>query len=151
MRENLGGSLYTRTNRLATTSRVLLGSFVFASTLVLSLGANVPSSGAASSAFCGTLVTWAKNPPKPAPTSFNTAQYRAWANEYLPLYSKLASEAPNAQTAKILNQVVTILKDYESASTISALQSIVVKNSKEWATDAKALAKAIISCASSFG
>lgn len=146
-----GDSLFTRTNQLRTKSKAIVGSAVVATTLILSLGVGIPSSGAASSAFCSTLVSWAKNPPKSPPASINTGAYRTWAKQYIPFYSKLASEAPNGKTAKILNEVVTILKAYESASNLKALQADVVKNSSQWATDARALAGAVISCATSFG
>ncbi len=130
--------------------KVFLGSAVVIGTLVVPLGIGVEGSGAAS-AFCSTLRTWETNPPKAPPSGFTTAAYHAWAKSYLPLYEKLASEAPNAKTKTILNDVVTILKDYASASSIQKLEADAAANAKGYEQDAQALAQAVISCAGSLG
>ena len=116
-----------------------------ASTLLVSLGVAVPPSGAlGTSAFCKTIFTWK---PVSPPSSYTTANYHKWAAEYLPIYEKLASEAPNASTKTILNEIVTILKYYSTASSAKALEAYALANSKTYEKDAQALAKAIIACA----
>jgi hypothetical protein len=118
---------------------------VVASTLVVSLGVAVQPSGALSnSAFCKTIYTWK---PVSPPSSFSTTSYHKWALEYLPIYEKLASEAPNSATKNILNEIVKILKYYSTASSAKALEAYALENSKTYETDAQALAKAIIACA----
>jgi hypothetical protein len=122
-----------------------LRSIVVAGTLAVSLGVAMPPSGAlSSSTFCKTIYTWK---PVTPPTAFTTAGYHKWASEYLPIYEKLASEAPNASTKNILNGIVTILKYYSTASSVKALETYVLANAKTYQKDASALAKAIIACA----
>lgn len=77
-------------------------------TLVVSLGVSTPSSSAlGTSAFCKTMFTYK---PVAPPTKISTASYQKWAKTALPFYEKLDSEAPNAKTKTILNEIVTILK-----------------------------------------
>jgi site-specific recombinase len=94
-------------------------------------------------------VSFEKSHPTP-PTSISTTAYHAWAKAYLPLYEKLASNAPNASTKKLLNAVVTVLKYEAGANSLAKLEKYIGENEKEYAAGAKALASAIISCASSF-
>lgn len=140
-----GVSLFTRTNQLRARSKAFLGSLVVASTLVVSLGVAVQPSGAlSSSAFCKTIYTWK---PVSPPSSFTTTGYHKWALEYLPIYEKLASEAPNAATKNILNAIVKILTYYSTAGSAKALEAYALANAKTYQNDAQALAKAIIACA----
>jgi hypothetical protein len=60
----------------------------------------------------------------------------------------LASEAPNAASKSVLNEVV-VLKYYVSSTSISKLDASVLKYQAKWQAGAKALAKAIESCAKS--
>jgi hypothetical protein len=137
--------LFTRTNQLRAKTKAILGSVVVASTLIVSLGVAVPPSGAlSSSAFCKTIYTWK---PASPPSAFTTNGYHKWALDYLPIYEKLASEAPNKATKNILNEIVNILKYYSTASSAKALEAYALANSKTYETDAQALAKAIIACA----
>jgi hypothetical protein len=137
--------LFTRANQLRARSKAILGSVIVASTLVVSLGVAVQPSGAlSSSAFCKTIYTWR---PQSPPSSFTTASYHKWALAYLPIYEKLASEAPNAATKNILNEIVKILKYYSTAASAKSLEAYALANSKTYQTDAQALAKAIIACA----
>lgn len=136
----------TRTNHLRVRTKAIVGSLIVASTLVVSLGVAVAPSGAlGTSAFCKTIFTWK---PVSPPSSYTTSNYHKWATAYLPIYEKLASEAPNKATKDILNEIVSILKYYSSASSASAIEAYALSHAKTYTTDAQALAKAIIACAS---
>jgi hypothetical protein len=113
--------------------------------MVTSLGVAVPSSGAAgSSAFCKTMLTYK---PVSPPTKMTTANYHLWAKAYLPLFKKLASEAPSAKTKSALNELVTIL-NYEATSTsISGLAAYISANRTQYANGFLALTKSLMSCA----
>jgi len=137
--------LFTRASHLRTRTRAILGSVLVAATLTVSLGVAVPTSGAlGTSAFCQTIFTWK---PATPPSSYTTTSYHKWALAYLPIYEKLASEAPNAATKNILNEIVKILKYYSTASSAKSLEAYAAANSKTYTKDAQALAKAIIACA----
>jgi hypothetical protein len=83
----------------------------------------------------------------PSPT--NLKSYKAWAKSLEPFYETLASEAPTAASKSVLNEVVVVLKYYVSSSSITKLDASVLKYHAKWAAGAKALAKAIESCAKS--
>jgi hypothetical protein len=117
-------------------------------TLVLSLGSDVPSSSAlGSSAFCKTLFSFEGLATKnEVPKTSTAAGYHAWAKVLLPFYEKLASEAP--KNGKIvLNELVTIFKYYTNASSISGIEAYIAANHVKFAAGEKALAKDIESCA----
>jgi hypothetical protein len=122
---------------------------VTAGILVLSLGVAVPSSGAAGtysasqSAFCKTLFSFRETAPK----GTNLNDYKAWAKAVLPLYEKLASEAPNSASKKVLNDLVTIFKDYQGAASLAKLEAYEAANHAQFLKNTKALSAAIISCA----
>lgn len=143
--------MITRTRLLVSASRVGLAGMVTAGILVLSLGVAVPGSGAAGtysaseSAFCKTMFTFRETAPKG--TSLN--DYKSWAKAILPLYEKLASEAPNTASKKVLSDLVTIFKDYGSASSLSKLEAYEVANHASFLKNTKALSDAIIACAKS--
>ena len=140
-----GEVLTIRNSMKRTALKVFLGSAVVIGTVAVPLGIGVQSSGA-SSAFCTTLKTWETNPPKAPPSAYTTSGYHAWAKTYIPFYEKLAAEAPNATTAKLLNNVVQILKDYANASSIATLERDAATNAKGYEEDAVALEKAVIAC-----
>lgn len=114
-------------------------------TLVVSLGVSVPSSSAlGTSAFCKTMFTY--RPVNP-PSTISTKSYRKWAKALLPLYEKLATEAPNAKTKVILDEIVTILKAEASSTSLKSLESYIFAHHANFAKSSKALAEAIIACA----
>ena len=135
---------------VATSRSALVGSLA-AAVMMVSLGVAVPASGAATvrsaspSAFCTTIYTYHAT----TPTGTNYANYRKWAKSYLGFYQKLASEAPNSKTKKVLNEIVTVLKYESSQKNLKALGLYVVKNQKYWVKASKSLAASIISCAKS--
>ena len=141
--------MLTRTRLLASASRTALAAMVTAGILVVSLGVAVPSSGASGtysasqSAFCKTIFTFRESAPKG--TALN--DYKAWAKAVLPLYEKLASEAPNKASQKVLNDLVTIFKDYQGAASLSKLEAYEVANHANFLKGTKALSAAIIACA----
>lgn len=110
-------------------------------------GASASSVTSASpSAFCTTVFTYhAKAVPSPT----NLKSYKAWAKSLEPFYEKLASEAPNAASKSVLNEVVVVLKYYVSSSSLAKLDASVLKYHAKWAAGATALANAIKSCATS--
>jgi hypothetical protein len=135
---------------VATSRSALVGSLA-AAAMIVSLGVAVPASGAATvrsaspSAFCSTVYTYHPT----APSGTNYANYRKWAKSYLGFYQKLASEAPNSATKKVLNEIVTVLKYESSQKNVKALGLYVAKNQKYWVKASKSLAAAIITCAKS--
>jgi hypothetical protein len=114
-------------------------------TLVVSLGVSVPSSSAlGTSAFCKTMFTYK---PVAPPTKISTKSYQKWAKASLQFYEKLDSEAPNAKTKVILDEIVTILKYEASSSSLKSLEAYIAANHAHFAKSSIALAKAIIACA----
>jgi hypothetical protein len=99
---------------------------------------------ASSSAFCTTIFTYH---PSVAPSPTNLKSYRAWAKSLEPFYERLASEAPNAATKAILNEVVVVLKYYVNSASLAKLDASVLRYHSKWAAGAKALANAVIACA----
>jgi hypothetical protein len=149
--------LITRSRLLASAVRVGLAGALTAGIFVLSLGVDVSSSGASGfysaseASFCKSLVTWSVDERKyAAPTGTGLTAYRAWAKELLPLYETLAANAPNSSSKLVLNDVVTILKDYYGSKSLSKLEAYEVANHAKFLTDTKSLAKAIEGCASYF-
>jgi hypothetical protein len=118
------------------------------STLVLALGSDVPSSSAlGSSAFCKTLFSFEGIATKnEVPKTSSTIGYHAWAKLMLPYYEKLASEAPKNGKV-VLNELVTIFKYYDSASSITAIEAYIEANHAKFEAGSKALAKDIEACA----
>jgi hypothetical protein len=117
---------------------------------MVSIGVSTQGAAASSyrsaspSAFCTTIFTYHPAVP-PSPTSVKS--YQAWAKTLEPFYEKLASQAPNAATKAVLNEVVVVLKYYVSSSNLAKLNASVLKYHAKWAAGAKALAKAVVSCA----
>lgn len=118
---------------------------VVLATLVVSLGVAVPSSSALSSSpFCKTIETY--KPVNP-PTSISTTSYHAWAKSFLPLYEKLAKEAPNLKTKNSLTELVTILKYEANSTSLKGLEAYIVSNHVGWSNGLKALVKAFLAYA----
>jgi len=139
-----GVTVFTRIRRLRSTTKTILSTAIVATTIAVPLSFSSPAG--ATSAFCTTLETWATHPPKNPPTTNNVAAYHAWATQYIPVYEKLASEAPNAATKDLFNEVVKILKTYDGAGTLSQLKAAEVADSSKFRNDAKALTAAVLSC-----
>jgi hypothetical protein len=145
-----GVTVFIRTRRLVAASRTALAGGVVLATLVVSLGVAVPSSSAlGSSPFCKSMFSYeTKYASKAAPpTKLTTKSYHAWAKAILPFYETLASEAPNAKTKTVLNEIVTILKYESSASSLTSLEAYINANHIKFENGTKALANAIIACA----
>jgi hypothetical protein len=129
-----------------------MGGVLASAVLLVSMGVGTQGAAASnyrsasSSAFCTTIFTFH---PAIAPSPTNLKSYRAWAKTLEPFYKTLASEAPNAATKSVLNEVVVVLKYYVSSKNLSKLDAGVLKYESKWAAGAKALAKAVVSCAKS--
>jgi hypothetical protein len=134
---------------LSTRTRAVVAGAVLASGLILPTALVVAPASAAPSAFCTTVFGFAKEAKVPATSTL--AGYRAWAKSLIPFYEKLASEAPNAASKKVLTEIVTVLKDYTSAKSYAKLTAYELANKAKWEAGTKALAAAIISCAKSLG
>jgi hypothetical protein len=136
---------------MVSASRIALAGMVTAGILVLSLGVAVPGSGAAGSysasesVFCKALIGF--NFGKSAPKGSSLTAYKSWAKSILPLYEKLASDAPNAGSKKVLSELVIILKDYESSSSLQKLKASEIANQAAYLKGTKALIAAIVACA----
>jgi hypothetical protein len=131
-------------------ARIALSGVVVLGTLIASLAVEVPSTSASSSsAFCKSLLTYETTDAGKAapPTKLTTASYRAWAKSLLPFYETLTSEAPNAKTKTVLNEVVTILKYESNEKSLTSLEAYVTANRTKFENGTKALVKAIESCA----
>jgi hypothetical protein len=126
---------------------VLASAVLLVSTGVGTQGASASSYRSASeSQFCSTIISFH---PTVAPSASNLKSYRAWAKTLIPFYQKLASEAPNAATKSVLNEVVVVLRYYENSTSITKLDASVLKYHAKWTAGAKALANAVITCAKS--
>ena len=137
--------MFPRTRCLVSTSRTALASGVILATFIVSLGVSVPSSSAlGTSAFCKTMFTYK---PVAPPSAVTTKGYRKWAKALLPFYEKLATEAPNAKTKVILNEIVTIFKAEASSKSLKGLESYIYTHHANFAKSSKALAGAIVACA----
>ena len=141
----------TRTRQMLTSSRAAFAGTLAAAVMMVSLGVAVPTSGATTlryaspSAFCTSIYSFKGTPP----TGTNYNAYPAWAKTNLPFYKKLASEAPNAKTKKVLNELVTILKYEASQKNLKALGTYIAKHQKQWTNGWKAFAGAVLACAKS--
>jgi len=138
----------TGTGRL----RGMAGVFAASAMIVTSLVAFAPSSGAVTyksageSAFCKTIFTF--HPKVPVPTNYK--HYVAWAKSVEPFYAKLASQAPNAASRRVLGEVVLVLKYYEKSTSLTKLDLAIAKYHAKWLAGTKALAGAIVACAKSY-
>lgn len=146
--------MFTRTRLIVAASRTAIAGVVAAGALVVSMGVAVPTSGAAGNysaseaAFCKTLIGFSAAYAKDAtPVGTGLPAYQAWAKKLIPLYEQLASEAPNSATQKFLNDLVTILKDYDSASSMSKLQKLELADRTTYLKGTKQLVSAIAGCA----
>ncbi len=141
-----------RSNFLTGRSRAAIGGVLASAVLLLSVGfvsngASASSiTSASESAFCTTIFSFH---PKAPPAASDLTTYKAWAKTLEPFYEKLASEAPNAATKSVLNEVVVVLKYYVNSTSITKLDASVLKYHAKWEAGAKALAKAVESCAKS--
>lgn len=139
-----------RTNRLTGRARGAIGAVLASAVLLVSMGVSTQGAAASSyksagpSAFCTTIFTYHAS-AVPSPT--NLKSYKKWAASLEPLYEKLSSEAPNAATKSVLNEVVVVLKYYVSSKNLAKLDASVLKYHAQWTKGTKALAAAIISCA----
>ena len=144
----------TRSRLLGVATRFGLAGAVAAGMMVFSFGVGVPSSGASGSysaneaSFCKALVTWAETNAKyAAPSGTGLTAYKSWAKRLLPFYESLDATAPNAATKLVLDDVVTVLKDYYSSSSIKKLVAYELANHAKFEADTKSLAKSISGCA----
>jgi hypothetical protein len=142
-----------RTKLMAAGARSAAAGVIAAGVLVLSMGIGVPSSGAAmhsasEASFCKTLIGFSiKFRTDAAPTGSTLSDYHAWVKKVIPLYESLASEAPNAGTKKFLDALVTVLKDYGSATSLGKLGAFEAKNEATYLKGTKQLATSIEGCA----
>ena len=141
-----------RTNVLSVRARGAIGGVLASAVLLVSMGVSTQSASASSlssaspSALCTTIFSYHATA---VPNVTNLNSYRAWAKALEPFYEQLASEAPNAASKSVLNEVVVVLKYYVSSTSISKLDASVLKYQAKWQAGANALAKAIESCAKS--
>jgi hypothetical protein len=146
--------LKIRTDFFSGRARGAIGGVLASAVLLVSFGVSTQGASASSfrsaspSAFCTTIFTYHATI---APSPTNLKSYKAWAKSLEPLYEKLASEAPNAATKSVLNEVVVVLKYYVKSSSLAKLDASVLKYDKKWIAGEKALAKAVESCATSLG
>jgi hypothetical protein len=147
---NRGVTLKIRTNLLTTRARGAIGGVLASAVLLVSTGVGTQGAAASSyrsageSAFCNTILTYH---PTTAPSPTNLKSYQAWAKTLEPFYEKLASEAPNAATKSVLNEVVVVLKYYVSSKNLAKLDANVLKYHAKWAAGSYALARAVGACA----
>ncbi len=132
--------------RRAGTASLVAGTIML---LTLGVGASPGSAqsyrSASESTFCKTLTSIHTTAPKPADSS----SYKAWIKTYLPIYEKLASEAPSSTTRAAFSEVVTILKYEEGSSSLPKLDAYIAANRTKWATAWRDFAKDIMGCVKS--
>lgn len=122
--------------------------------VMLSVGLLAPAAlattaSAAPTKFCAAVFDFTKYPT--TPSSFTVTGYHSWAKKLLPYYENLEANAPNATSKTVLSEIVTILKYYESSSTIAKLTAYEATHRAGWLAGTKVLGKAIASCAKSLG
>jgi hypothetical protein len=135
---------------LSARTRASVASIVVAATLSISLAVGVGPSAASStvvsaspSAFCTTIFSYHATAPK----GTNYTSYHAWAKTYLPFFSKLASEAPNAASKSVLTKLVSIMKYEATVSNAKALAAYIAANQTKWVNGWKSFAAAVLGCA----
>ncbi len=138
----------TRHQSLTSRVRMFVAGSVATAALLVSVGVAVPEASAAKSPFCNAVFSWAYHPVK-APTGLTLASYHQWVKLLLPYYEKMDATAPNAQTKEVLGYIVTVLKTYSSTHSLATLVAYEKAHAATFAADEKALAKAIVSCATS--
>jgi hypothetical protein len=117
--------------------------------VLLTLGAGVTNAGAGtwatatSSSFYTTIKTFAVAEP---PNFVTISPYHVYAKFYLPLYEKLASEAPKASVKKLLSQAVVILKYEAKATSLPKLEQYVVAERGVWNKGVLAITQSVITC-----
>ncbi len=141
----------SRMRQLLSSPRTALGGVLASAVLVGSLGVAVPTSGATTmksaspSAFCKTLMSLSK---VHQPATTNATSYKKWLKTYLPIYKKLASQAPKSTTV-VLNEFVTVMQyEYKSTNALK-LNAYMATHTKQWTNGWKAFTTAIIGCATS--
>ena len=119
-------------------------------TLSVALGAGAANAtttqSAALSPFCKTLTTFH---PKSPPPAKNYTAYRAWAKQYLPFFQKLASEAPNAATKTLMNDLAQYIKAESKATSAKALGAYFYAHRVQWTKGWKAFIAATMTCVTS--
>ncbi len=131
------GELARRARRVIA-GAALLGALVAP---VTALGA-----GASMSPFCKTLTSF--HPATP-PSAKNVTAYRAWAKTYQPFFAKLAREAPDAATRRLMGDLAASLKYEAGASSQRALLGYVAAHQRAWTIGWKSFAKDVMSCVTS--
>ena len=137
-----------RTQRRVDRRRAGTASFVAGAIMLVTLGVGASPGSAQSyrlaseSSFCKTLTSFHTTAPKPG----NSSSYKTWIKTYLPLYEKLASEAPSATTRTAFREVVTILKYEEGSSSLPKLDAYIAANQTKWAAAWKNFAKDLMGC-----
>ena len=137
------------TTSLVTRAQRLVVAGLAAATLSVAFGgaANATTtSSAALSPFCKTLTTFH---PKTPPSATNYTAYRAWAKQYLPFFQKLASEAPNAATKTLMNDLAQYVKAGANATSAKALGAYFYAHRVQWTKGWKAFLRATMSCVTS--
>ncbi|HEY5302898.1 MAG TPA: hypothetical protein VIJ86_02445 [Acidimicrobiales bacterium] len=138
----------TRTKSLTLRVRMFVAGSVTAAALLVPLSVAVPQASAATSPFCTAVFSWAYHPVKP-PTGLTLASYRKWVTVLLPYFEKMDATAPNAKTKEILGYLVTVLKNYGTATTFTKLAAYEKAHAAAFAADTKYLTAAITSCVTS--
>ncbi len=114
----------------------------------LSLGVVAPSALAASpasaapSAFCKTVLSF----PTSQPSTSKVNSYKAYLKRYLPVWEKLAAEAPNAATKNVLSKLVAVMKSEYSFTSATQFEAYVGTHTTQWVNGWKAFAKALLQC-----
>lgn len=136
------------TLRVSRFQRLLAAGLVSATLgMAISVGpSGVSTASASMSPFCKTLTSFH---PKNPPTGTNYQAYRVWAKTYLPLFQKLASQAPNASTKTVLTEMAQILKHESSLYSTHAFAAYVASHRTAWTKGWKSFASAVMSCVTS--
>jgi hypothetical protein len=140
-------TMFNHARKYVSGTRAALAGTVVCGTLVLSLGMATPSYAFGSSKFCQTILTFETDYASKAAPPTSIKGYKAWAKELLPLYEKLAAEAPNDASKTTLNEVVKILKYEANDTSFTSLAAYIKANSVKFDNGAKTLGKDVAACA----
>ncbi|MDE3082040.1 MAG: hypothetical protein KGJ39_01320 [Acidobacteriota bacterium] len=136
-------SLRSRVQRLGVAT---LAAATFSVALGVGASSASTTQSAAMSPFCKTLTTFH---PKSPPASNNYTAYRAWSKQYLPFFQRLASQAPNAATKTLMNDLVQYVKAGANATSAKALGAYLVAHRAQWTKGWKAFISATMACVTS--
>ncbi len=98
---------------------------------------------ASSSPFCTTLLSFHPHAPQ---NTRDWKAYRVFAKSVLPMFEKLATEAPNKGTKEAMTELVAQLKFDSSSGNFSAFKAYSTTHLRHWEYDWQQFASSVLAC-----